>query len=251
MDDHYLHTLSNMESTLRALEKRVPAPKLTDFGGGHVFRYVERSIHQAIIQKLARIISGLNAARILLAHGFVQELGALQRMLDEFQQDVMFLSHGVINGDLTDLHTRYLDAFYMEELDKPEDPLASKQNRPMIPRKKILSYLAKLDGATLDPYRGAETPRTLGKMYSGFVHGASPHIMDMYGGNPPKFHVAGMHGTPRVNEHRDDLWNYFYRGIIAFAFAAMAFRDEVLVSSIREYRDQFEAVSGKKPAERD
>jgi len=251
MDDHYLHTLSNMESTLMALEKRVPAPKFTDFGDGHVFRYVERSIHQAIIQKLARIISGLHAARILLAHGFFQELGALQRMIDEFQQDVMFLSQGVINGDLTDLHTRYIDAFYMEELDKPGDPLASKQNRPMIPRKKILSYLAKLDGATLDPYRGAKTPRILGKMYSGFVHGASPHIMDMYGGNPPKFHVAGMLGTPRVNEHRDDLWNYFYRGIIAFAFAAMAFGDEVLVSSIREYRDQFEAATGKKSAETD
>ncbi len=144
------------------MEKRVPAPKRTAFGGGHVFRYGERSIHQAIIQKLARIISGLHAARILLAYGFVQELGALQRMLDEFQQDVMFLSQGVINGDLTDLHTRYLDAFYMEELDKPEDPLASKQKRPMIQRKKILSYLAKLDGATLVPYRGAEATRTLG-----------------------------------------------------------------------------------------
>ncbi|KKL85806.1 hypothetical protein LCGC14_1951040, partial [marine sediment metagenome] len=202
MDDHYFQTLSNMESTLRALEKRVPAPKLTDFGGAHVFRYIERSIHQAIIQKLARIISGLHAARILLSYGFVQELGALQRMIDEFQQDVMFLSQGVISGDLTDLHERYLDAFYMEELDKPGDPLASEQKRPMIPRQKILSYLAKLDGSTLDSYRGVETPRTLGKMYSGFVHGASPHIMDMYGGNPPKFHVAGMLGTPRIDEHR-------------------------------------------------
>ena len=74
MDDHYLQTLSNMESTLRTLEKRVPAPKLIEFGDGHVFRYVERSIHQAIIQKLARIISGLHAARILLAYGFVQVL---------------------------------------------------------------------------------------------------------------------------------------------------------------------------------
>ena len=123
--------------------------------------------------------------------------------------------------------------------------MASKQKRPMIQRKKILSYLAKLDGAILDPYRGVETPRTLGKMYSGFVHGASPHIMDMYGGNPPKFYVAGMLGTPRINEHRDDLWNYFYRGILAFSFAAMAFGDEVLVDRISEYRDHFMAVSGK------
>ena len=69
-------------------------------------------------------------------------------------------------------------------------------------------------------------------------------------GNPPRFHVAGMFGTPRIDEHRDDLWNHFYRGIIAFAFAAMAFGDDVLVSSIREYRDNFEAVSGKNSTER-
>jgi len=235
-----------METTLMTLEKRVPVPKFIEFGNGNVFRYVERSIHQAIIQKLARIISGLHAARILLGYGFVQELGALQRMIDEFQQDVMFLSHGVINNDLTELHMRYLDAFYMEETDTPEEPLASRQKRPLILRKKIYSYLAKLDGATLDPYRGIETQKILGKLYFGFVHGASPHIMDMYGGNPPKFHVAGLLGTPRIDEHRNDLWNYFYRGIIAFAFAAMAFGDEALVSSIRKYRDHFEGLSGKK-----
>lgn len=93
-----------MESIFKTLEMRVPAPKLISFGDGHVFRYLERSIHQAIIQKLARIISGLHAARILLSFGFVQELGALQRMLDEFQEDVTFLSYGIIFNDITDLH---------------------------------------------------------------------------------------------------------------------------------------------------
>lgn len=246
MDNLYLQTLRNMETALRVFEKRVPPPKSMKLGDGYVFRYVEQSVKQAIIQKCARIVSGLHTARILLAHGFVQELGALQRMLDEFQEDVMFLSQGVINGDLTDLHKRYLDAFYMEEFDKPEDPLASKQKRPMIPRKKIRAYLTKLDGAEIDPYRGAELSRTLGSAYSGFVHGASPHIMDMYGGDPPKFHVSGMFETPRIDEHRDDLWNYFYRGIMAFSFAAHAFEDEGLVLNFKEYKDHFEAVSGKK-----
>ena len=41
--------------------------------------------------------------------------------------------------------------------------------------------------------------------YSGYVHAASPHIMEMYGGNPARFHVRGMHGTPRQDEHRDDF----------------------------------------------
>lgn len=244
MDKLFQLTLMNMESTLRVIEERVPAPKIIEFGDAHAFRYVERTIHQAIIQKLARIISGLHAARLLLSHGFVQELGALQRMLDEFQEDVAFLSYGVICNDITDLHTKYLEAFYQEEFDRPDDPLASAQNRPMIPRKKIRSYLSEVDGS--DPSRGVKLLRTISKAYSGFVHGASPHIMDMYGGNPPRFHVSGMLGTPRLDEHADDLRNYFYRGIIAFAFAAKAFGNESLFSSIREFLNRFETLSGKR-----
>jgi len=49
-----------------------------------------------------------------------------------------------------------------------------------------------------------------------------------------------MLGTPREDEHRADLWNYFYRGILAFGFAAMAFGDRALLDRIRKYRDQFE-----------
>lgn len=245
MDQLYLQTLNNMETTLKVLENRVPSPKLIKFGKGHAFRYVERSIHQAIIQKLARIISGLHAARILLDHGFAQELGALQRMLDEFQEDIFFLSYAVIYDDLTELHQRYLDAFYEEELDKPEDPLASTQKRPMIPRKKIRAYLARVEGANLDHSKSIELHRTVSKLYSGFVHGASPHIMDMYGGNPPRFHVKGMLGTPRIEEHMHDIWNYFFRGIIVFGFAAKVFGDEELFNSIREYRDHFIKESGR------
>jgi hypothetical protein len=50
--------------------------------------------------------------------------------------------------------------------------------------------------------------------------------------------------TSRVEEHHADLWNYFYRGILAVAFAAKAFGDEALFASILCYRDEFERQSG-------
>ena len=145
----------------------------------------------------------------------------------------------------TELHQRYLDAFYEEEFDKPEDPVASTQKRPMIPRKKIRAYLARVERANLDPSKGIELSKTISNSYSGFIHGASPHIMDMYGGNPPKFHVTGMLGTSRIEEHTNDIWNYFFRGIIAFGFAAKAFGEDKLFNEIREYRDYFTKESGK------
>jgi len=115
----------------------------------------------------------------------------------------------------------------------------------MIPRKKIRAYISKVEGKGLNPSRGIELSRTISKTYSGFVHGASTQIMDMYGGYPPRFHVSGMLGTPREKEYGDDLWNYFYRGILAFAFSALAFKNNALFSKIIRYRDYFERKSGK------
>ena len=69
--------------------------------------------------------------------------------------------------------------------------------------------------------------------------------MEMYGGDPPSFHVTGMRGTPLFVHHQNDLWNYFYRGICSFGFAAKAFGAEALFSSIKHYRDDFAKQAGR------
>ncbi len=245
MDDLYDQTLSNMEATHAALAARVHPPQAVAFGSGFVFRYVERDIHQALVQKLARVISGLHAARLLLAHGFVQEQAALQRMLDEFNEDVRFLAYGVILDDINELHREYLAAFYEEEFDNPDSALESTQKRPMVSRQRIRAYLARIRAEGLNPSSGVEVMRTVSKIYSGFVHGASPHIMDMYCGNPPRFHVRGMLGTIRADDHREDLGNSFYRSIGSFVFAAKAFGDEALVQSVLGYMRCFAKAAGQ------
>lgn len=178
-------------------------------------------------------------------HGFVQEQAALHRVLDEIQEDVTFLAWGVITDDITDLHRQYLSAFYEEEFDKPESPLESTQKRPMVARKKVRAYIARMEAVAFDQSTGVELLRTLHKAYSGFVHGASPAIMDMYGGVPPRFHVQGMLGTVRITELRDDLWNYFYRGIVAFGLAIKAFGEDAVFASITKFLDEFEKESGE------
>lgn len=245
MDELYNQTLSNMEASHAALAARVHAPQVVPLGKGFVFRYVEHDIHQALVQKLARVISGLHAARLLMAHGFVQEQAALQRMLDEFNEDVVFLAYGVISGNVTELHREYLAAFYEEEFDNPDSATESTQKRPMISRQKIRAYLGRIEAEGLDPSSRIEVMRTVNKTYSGFVHGASPQIMDMYGGNPPRFHVRGMLGTARAEDHRQDLWNAFYRSIGSFAFAAKSFGDEALFTSVLEYMRSFARAAGE------
>lgn len=228
-----------MESTVNVLASRVPSPVRVPFKEHFFYRYSEKSIHQAIVQKLARMVSTLRASELLMEHGYVQEQAVLQRVLDEIQEDVVFLAFGAMSAELSPLHTEYLDAFFQEEFDK-ESALESTQKRPMVSRNKIHGYLSRAPGAPADKSTSVEVSRTVSKTYSGYVHAASPQIMDMFGGEPPFFHMSGMLGTERHDEHRADLWNYFYRGTCAFAFAAKAFGDLDLFNKIHAFAVHFE-----------
>lgn len=244
MDPLLKQTLSQIESTVELLASRVNPPKFIKLDSGPAFRYKEKNIHQAIVQKLARVASGLNASSVLLESGYVQELGALQRMLDEFNEDIVFLSLGVIYDDISQLHVRYLDNFYMEEFEADKTNQAS--DRAMIPRKKIRAYCANSQAGGSNPSTVLGDCKVVSSAYSGFVHGASTHIMDMYGGNPAKYHLTGMLGTPRIDEHEEDIWNNFYRSMLSCAIAAKAFGDEDLYNSIRAYRNSFETYWERK-----
>lgn len=239
----YEQALEHMERTVNGLATRIPSPRREPYKGSFVYRYAEKTIHQALVQKLARLVSGLRAARLLLDAGFLQEQAALQRILDEITEDISFLSFSVILGNSESSHKNYLDYFYQEEFD-PNDAIASSKDRAMVLRKKIRAYLDRCLNDPKGSRKNLDASKTVSKAYSGFVHAASPQIMDMYGGTPPRFHMRGMLGTERETEHRADLWNYFYRGIVAFSFVAKAFGDEKLFLSIRDFEADFLRETG-------
>jgi hypothetical protein len=235
-----------MEEVFSLLEAKVPRPQRVPLKDGYWFRYREKSPQQAIVQKLARYVSGLRAARLLHRHGFVQEQASLQRMLDEFSEDISFLALGLKKGEMTRRHQDYLRFFYEEEFANPDAPLDPEQRRrPSVPRKKIQSYLVQhITAEGLDPAMASAAFKTVGGSYSGFVHGASPQIMDMYGGDPPRFHLAGMLGTPRIEGAERDLWNYVFRGLLALGSAAAAFGEDELFQGIVRAITEFESQSG-------
>ncbi|MDM4768544.1 hypothetical protein [Pelomonas sp. SE-A7] len=243
-EELYGSALQNMQRTVHNLAERVPQPQKIPYKTSFVFRYVERLPEQALVQKLARVVTTLKAATVLMQHGLVQEQGALQRVIHEIHEDIIFLAYGLIFNDLSPLHKLYLDAFYEEEFDA-DDPIESTQKRPMVRRSKIQAYIANKDGVDLDPSGTIALSKTLTKTYSGFVHAASPQIMDMYGGAPPHFHIEGMLGTRHHAQYRMDLWNYYYRSILAFGMVAKAFGDDDLFEQIRDFTVQFEEAANK------
>lgn len=240
----YLHALKVMRGAFRRLEGQVPPPKAVPWKDDFVFRHVEKTVQQALIQKLARVVSGLHAIDVLLINGFVQEQGVLNRTLDEIGEDISFLAAALTNDTVTDLHVQYLEAFFAEEFDNPDSPMDSTQKRNYPPRRKIRAYLTRVLGEGINTSRALDAGETVSKAYSGYVHAASPQIMDMCGGDPPRFHLTGMQGTPRIAEHAEDAWNYFYRALLATTFVGKALGDAELVDQMYKFIAHFETKSG-------
>jgi len=237
---------TNLELMDRAqtdFESGMPQPEFVEMLGGPVFRFREKNIYEALIQKLARVQSAVRAAYILWQHGHFQEQMILHRVIDETNEDIMFLVLGTQNG-VTVLHERFLESFWEEEFDETGDPLKSPQKRQMISRQKIRAYIGNNDGIG-NPSRTIDVTRTVYKTYSGFVHGASPQIMDMFGGDPAHFHTSGMPGTPRMKDGLHDLWNHIYRRFVSYLLFAKILRAEGHVKTLTEWLNKFEGNRGE------
>ncbi len=239
LSDLFERAILSMEVVLDELANAVPPPKIETIRNGQVFRFAEKTLQQAIVQKLARIISALHASEVLLNTGFVQELGALQRQIDESNEDVFFLVLGSREDILPKRHRVFLDAFYAEEIIGGELAGIPRTSKAEVPRKKIRAYIAENSGPGINPSLMIDNGKALYGAYSGFVHGASPNIMGMYGGNPAKFHVRGMNGTPASGEFRAGMFVYHYRSFMAFCMAPIAF-DLLLNEGMKQLLDEFD-----------
>ena len=232
-----------LEECFHVLEAPVPAPEAVKNNYGYILRYKKEHhcLELAIVQKLARYISGLNAALLLLEAGYTQELGAIFRTLDEFGEDIIFLSLP-ISGSIkkTPAHDKYLEHFFQEEF----DTILSTKKQESITRKKIRAVIADAGKGGLNPHDAREVSRTISQAYSGYVHGASGHILEMVGGNPLRYFLSGMAGTHRQKEFTYNYWDYAYRGLISLVLAAKVLGNANIVDNGYNFIKHFEKVTG-------
>lgn len=226
------------------LARILPQPAPTAFGQGFVYRYAWQGLREALIQKLARVVTGLRSARLLSYAGLFQEQAAIHRMLDDICEDITFLTlAGIARGPLERVHAEYLRCFYLEEWADPLDPTSTLVERPTVPRKKIHAFLSR--NVPIMPVSDqVAARRTLQKLYSGYVHAASPQVMDLYGGSPPKWHLDTMLGTEHEAAHISNLQNVFYRGIAAFGMTSALFTPDLNAEAVA-YTKAFAKEAGK------
>ena len=232
--------VERLGSAAKLIEAALPQPVVVDVSGQKQYRYTEHTPYHVAFLKAIRVVSGLNACLYLLPGGFAQEIMVIVRTLDDFTGEIMFILENAEAGTLTKHQEKFLADFYREEFVNSNNPLLNEDRRDTVPKKSIIASLAR----QMRPYAN---PSDLQKMFivtndalSGYVHGAYPHIMEMFGGGPPQFHLEGMTGSPRIPMCIRQMEIYTQRAIMVFDVLAKNLGSAKLSKFLVETRDHFE-----------
>jgi hypothetical protein len=236
----------------RFIDKPVPVPIMTKQGSGIWFRHERHSDVLLCFLKGVKLISTLNAAFVLLRHGYIHEIGVLFRVAEDSFTDISFMLLPHNADKASEDQQRFFEDFFQEEFEDPAYPLGANQKRDSVPRRKIFSAFGQLVRNELNPSDAQSAVSTIHKTYSGYVHGAYPHIMELYGGAPPHFHMSGMLNTPKIDEWRKQFTDQLYRGIMVSELVARKLElDEVrhaIRHLLREYEMKLELTPTKNAA---
>lgn len=231
-DDIFDRTVHAIRSTIDRFSEVVKPPSLVDVNGGKTYRYMDAGPHHALVLKLVRLLSALLSLRVLLERGLYLDAASMMRISDEIQSDIMFVAGPIIwETDAEPAHNQFLAEFFQEEFDNV-DPIKSSQKRSRVPRKKIRAYIAKAFTADGNTSVAIDVIETLDLAFSGFVHGAAVHILDVYDGK--SFQVPMGIRESRLEDLQAQRNAYSFRSLTSAILVAKAFGDEDRCKSLYE-----------------
>ncbi|BEI43615.1 MULTISPECIES: hypothetical protein [unclassified Polynucleobacter] len=188
-----------------------------------------------------KAVSTLNASLVLLKSGYTQEVGALCRMLDEACNEILFLIKPEGENALSSSQEQFLDSFYQEEFSESKNILEAHNPRHTVSSQKIHASIARTMSISINPSDAQAMSSIVQKTLSGYVHGAYPQIMEMYGGNPPHFHMHGMLGTPRMVEWTAQVVSYTDKLIMLSILISRKLGALGVEKLMQEFRFEFES----------
>ncbi|NKM30767.1 hypothetical protein [Rhizobium laguerreae] len=220
-DEQYAIAMQAIDLSIRHMEKAVPAPSLSLAPGGYqAYRFRDKLFQQAILLKTVRIGSALRALKLLLDHGLMLDAGASMRILDELGSDVLFLAGPLVMRTVVeDRHNQFLAEFFQEEFNNA-DPLKSTQKRHRVGRREIRAYIARTYKTEFSESHVVSVTAIIDGVFSGFVHGAAVHTMDVFDG--ARFQVPSPKDHPALDGMRLQFPQYVHRSMMNAAVASKA-----------------------------
>ncbi len=235
-----------LETAFHAFEAKIGAPLFIAEEGYPRFKYIFSSPEQAgtifQVMKTARVISGLDAATVLLERGHVTEIAVLIRTIDDFLGDIVFIGEALDKGTWTAGQQRTIDLFFAQEKVSVEEMIAAGGKQPpRVSQREVRAAEARVLSEDADSVQ--RIAATIDNAYSMYVHGEYPSIMEMYeGGDREGYRLRGMLGTPKIAVHRHSITIYTHRSLNVFAgVAALTFKLRDLFETLVNARRVLEA----------
>jgi len=227
--------VAGLDQCVQALSSSFELPQRVAFNGMEVFRHAQKDGLLLSFMKLVKIASHHNAAMVLIRTGYIQEVYTLCRMIDEASEDIHFMERQLgEDGQPSQHQLKFFEEFFQEEF-SGTDLVESHNSRVRVPRQKVRAAISKLGAGVveLDPSTEVKVTGVLSGTFSGFVHGAYVHLMELFGGPFLQFHTRGMLGTPRMQECLGNQVHYVYRSLLAVeAVGYRAFREDVVYRAL-------------------
>jgi hypothetical protein len=183
-------------------------PVMVRASGG--FRYSKPDFRHFCLLRSCRMVSALNGSIQLARCGYPQEIGVLYRVVQESSSQIravmaQITTDGHVGGKIAE----FIDAYF-------EDAHRGESSPPSSQAKLSQKYVNELIGSQLDQFSSlspadpnwksaAERYWHIDWVFSNYVHGRYPEVMDLYGGTPGRFHLFGMQGTPKDMENIEAL----------------------------------------------
>jgi hypothetical protein len=183
-------------------------------------RFVQEDWVQLVVVKAARVISGLNALRVLLDAGYILEAGVIIRTIDDFLDEITFLVEGTQRSEATADQKRFVEDFFAERVD-PADPGERAQGVDRSKRRQIRAAKARLISPD-NPDRLRKLSATIDFAWDGYVHGAYHQGMDLLAtaGRHPSFRTRGVDDDRVLASYREHLLRYTHMALNVFSTLA-------------------------------
>ena len=228
-----------LERAVVIFDDEIGKPEFIREIGRERFRYQKPSSQIFQVLKSVRVASAYNACLCLLRQGYCQETCALIRMVFEFLHDMEFIAESYLKGGVSGRQQEMLALFFKEDLPDPEEFMSRHNKRPTVPRRKVYAEVAR-GLSPENPDRTQRLIRLLEESYSGYVHAAYPHIMELYVGGVWRFSINGMAGTPRQFQALRAVVRSLSQALNQFAKLAIQFGKVELFKELIEKRKMLE-----------
>lgn len=197
-----------MDRLVTVIANSVPKPLFYHSGDEQYgFRYGKPGVLHFCLLKAVRTVSALNAIVALARGGFAQEVGVLVRTLVESTTHIEFVldaldDQGALRPDVD----KYVRDYFADYARSSSGGSKRAQVRQGLVHKHLGKALDRIveENGPVEGRKSAEAVYTnVYLTYSNYVHAKYPEVMDLYGGEPGRFHMDGMLGTPKDQENFD------------------------------------------------